>query len=658
MSYYLEREKFYWLKFIFDGTLLFSSFFIIYFIKRGNLSIEIPFKRFLLVLFLLWFISTLFSKKFFTKEKQSYFERLRQYVFADLVLIALLTLSMYLLGWYHLSRFIVFGSIGGFFALEIIYTSSHFFFFTKKNRKKDENYSSIIFFLIEFAFILLTFIALYFVKRNNVRLPEDYQILLLGIFFAWLLISLAIHKFKITPGENYIKTIFPFMRSEIILICFISFVLYFFKLATYSRLIILGSLGLFSFLELAVVSIYYLYSKPDVTDEVLSDFFHSDLIEDKSKEFQEEKREEQPTIYDFPGFSIKTFSIKEKLSRVYLKENLPLLEFISNLIDLERIDITESEVMETRNLSNTKILENESLALFFNQHKVNDFRRINEYFIQANKKLKSGGIFISKFESIAQRKERIYQKLPYVIAKISILIDFVVKRVWPKLPFLKKIYFVLSKGNNRALSMAECLGRLRFCGFERIGSKEIDDFVYFIGKKIEKPLEERTPSYGPIFKQKRVGKDSQILYVYKLRTMYPYSEYIQDYAYEENQLNNRGKIANDFRITAWGRILRKYYLDELPMIINVLKGDLKIYGVRPLSESFFNTYPEHLKKVRTKYKPGLIPPYYADLPQSIEEVWKSEQKYLERYDKKPTQTDFYYFFKSLNNIIFHGAKSE
>ena len=206
--------------------------------------------------------------------------------------------------------------------------------------------------------------------------------------------------------------------------------------------------------------------------------------------------------------------------------------------------------------------------------------------------------------------------------------------------------------------MAECLGRLYFCGFELIDLKEIDNFFYLIAKRVKDPLQDRTPSYGPVFRQKRVGKDRNTFYAYKFRTMYPYSEYVHSYVYEKFKLNKRGKIADDFRITSWGGVFRKYYIDELPGLINLLKGEVKLIGVRPLSETFFGVYPEDLKKARIKYKPGLIPPYYVDLPNSIEEVWESERKYLEKYKKNPIKTDLIYFIKSLNNILFHHAKSE
>jgi len=480
----------------------------------------------------------------------------------------------------------------------------------------------------------------------------------MGIFFTWLLVSLLNHKFSIVKKENYLKTIFPFLRSEIIIISAISFFIFFFKLAMYSRFIIFGSLGLFSILEITIVSVYYIYAKSQISDEEIVDFLHPGLIEEDKQEVIKEDKEKQITIYDFPEFTLRTVSIKEKLKNVYLKKFQSVYKFIENSLNLDKLDILEAEVINTRTPYNIEILDDNSLTFLLNLHKVNDFRRINQYFIEANKKIKLGGILISRFESIEQRRKRIYQKYPYVFAKLFYQFDFIYKRAWPKLPFLKKIYFIISGGNNRILSMAECLGRLSFCGFELLDLQEIDNFFYLIAKRVKDPSQDKTPSYGFIFRQKRIGKNANVFYAYKLRTMHPYSEYIHSYTYEKYKLNNRGKISDDFRITSWGRIFRKHYIDELPGLINLLKRNVKLIGVRPLSETFFSIYPEDLKKARIERKPGLIPPYYVDLPNSIEEVWESERKYLEKYEKNPIKTDLIYFIKSLNNILFHHAKSE
>ena len=68
--------------------------------------------------------------------------------------------------------------------------------------------------------------------------------------------------------------------------------------------------------------------------------------------------------------------------------------------------------------------------------------------------------------------------------------------------------------------------------------------------------------------------------------------------------------------------------------------------------------PEDLKKLRIQFKPGLIPPYYVDLPKSFEEIISSERRYLEKKQKNPFLTDVEYFFKAMKNIVFNGARSK
>lgn len=197
-----------------------------------------------------------------------------------------------------------------------------------------------------------------------------------------------------------------------------------------------------------------------------------------------------------------------------------------------------------------------------------------------------------------------------------------------------------------------------YCGFDIINLKKIRNLVYFIAVKKKEPLSDETPSYGPFIKLKRVGKMGNIINVYKFRTMYPYSEYLQKFIYEKASLQEGGKFSNDFRITAWGRLFRKLWIDELPMLINFFKRQLKLVGVRPLSIHYFNLYPEHVKERRIKYKPGLVPPFYVDLPKTFDEIIASEIKYLNAYEKHPILADTEYFFKACYNIFFNNARSK
>jgi lipopolysaccharide/colanic/teichoic acid biosynthesis glycosyltransferase len=247
--------------------------------------------------------------------------------------------------------------------------------------------------------------------------------------------------------------------------------------------------------------------------------------------------------------------------------------------------------------------------------------------------------------------------MPHFLYLIILPFYFLLHRVFPKLTITKQIYFIITKGKNRVLSKSELLGRLAFCGYEIINETTIEDQFYFVCKKKKTVSEEKSPSYGPIVKLKRIGYNGEPLYIYKLRTMYPYSEFIQGDIYEKYHLDKSGKMKGDYRITSWGKIFRKYFLDEIPQIYNWLKGDLNLVGIRALSEHYFSLYPDDLKQKRINFKPGLIPPYYADLPESFDEIVNSEREYLIQKEKSPILTDIKYFFKASSNILL-GARSK
>ena len=329
---------------------------------------------------------------------------------------------------------------------------------------------------------------------------------------------------------------------------------------------------------------------------------------------------------------------------------------ISNYCNIDKI---QSCIVQTKNINNVQNnLNNEKkLDLVFNFGKVNDIRRINKFHEEVNRLLEIDDIYISCAETIEQRKLRKKKKIFFGFKNIYLFIDFFYKRVIPKLPIFKKVYFLVTKGYNRVLSKSEVLGRVISCGFNIIEIFEYNHLLYVISKKISSPKYDMAPSYGPIFRMKRIGYKGKIIGVFKFRTMHPYSEYCQELIYNENKLSDSGKFNNDYRVTNWGRIFRKFWIDEIPMIINLLRGELSIIGVRPLSKEYFSKYPEDLQKLRIQIKPGLIPPYYADLPNNFDEILLSEEKYIIQKLKNPLKTDIKYFCQAFYNIIFKGARS-
>jgi lipopolysaccharide/colanic/teichoic acid biosynthesis glycosyltransferase len=330
-------------------------------------------------------------------------------------------------------------------------------------------------------------------------------------------------------------------------------------------------------------------------------------------------------------------------------------DFISKYIDVES---EQNLVVATTTAFNIEKQFQPKFDNIVNLKRVNDIRRINKFFEAVNDKMDNGGLFLGNVETYFLRKQRILASYPPVINRMVYTIDFFMRRVSPKVWGLKKIYFFFSRGQNRVLSKAETLGRLYSCGFEVVEESFIEGVFYFLVKKIKEPAFDYSPTYGPLINLKREGKGGKIIKVYKMRTMHAYSEYLQDYIYKNNNLQSGGKFKNDFRITTAGSILRKFWLDELPMLINWLKRDLKIVGVRPLSKHYLSLYPEEFRERRKNYHPGLVPPFYADLPKELDEIIESERRYLDAYDKHPLLTDWRYFWKAFNNIVFKQARSK
>lgn len=97
---------------------------------------------------------------------------------------------------------------------------------------------------------------------------------------------------------------------------------------------------------------------------------------------------------------------------------------------------------------------------------------------------------------------------------------------------------------------------------------------------------------GPvIFKQKRPGKDGRIFKLYKFRTM-------------TNATDENGVLLPDAdRMTSFGRKLRSTSLDELPELINILKGDMSVVGPRPLMVQYLSRYNAHQAR-RHEVRPG------------------------------------------------------
>ena len=114
-----------------------------------------------------------------------------------------------------------------------------------------------------------------------------------------------------------------------------------------------------------------------------------------------------------------------------------------------------------------------------------------------------------------------------------------------------------------------------------------------------------SPGASPIFTQTRVGRDGKEFKFYKFRSMRPNAEKELDQLIPQNEMKGPVfKIKNDPRITKVGRFLRRTSIDELPQLLNVLKGDMSIVGPRPGLPREVALYDEYAKQ-RLFVTPGL-----------------------------------------------------
>jgi exopolysaccharide biosynthesis polyprenyl glycosylphosphotransferase len=114
-------------------------------------------------------------------------------------------------------------------------------------------------------------------------------------------------------------------------------------------------------------------------------------------------------------------------------------------------------------------------------------------------------------------------------------------------------------------------------------------------------------SAGPIFfRQKRVGLNKRQFTMFKFRTMLPDAEQLQEALLHQNEMSGPAfKIKNDPRITIVGKILRKTSIDELPQLLNVLKGDMSLVGPRAMSVRDYEFFDQDWQRRRFSVRPGI-----------------------------------------------------
>lgn len=145
-----------------------------------------------------------------------------------------------------------------------------------------------------------------------------------------------------------------------------------------------------------------------------------------------------------------------------------------------------------------------------------------------------------------------------------------------------------------------------------------------------------------LFYQQRLGKDGHIFELMKFRSMS-----------EQQDRSEMQTLPGDAEVTVIGQFIRRFKIDELPQLFNVLKGDMSIVGPRPCLLSLQKTFNED-GKMRLNVRPGLtgLAQINGNIYLSWEERWAFDRKYVET---QSLLLDLYILIKTVY-IVFFGEK--
>lgn len=152
----------------------------------------------------------------------------------------------------------------------------------------------------------------------------------------------------------------------------------------------------------------------------------------------------------------------------------------------------------------------------------------------------------------------------------------------------------------------------------------------------------KATSTGPIFfLQDRPGQNKQIFKVYKFRTMKPGSD---------KMVKGQEVMKDDDRVTSVGKFLRRTKIDEIPQVLNVLKGEMSLVGPRPERVDSLEEYDDEISK-RLNMKPGMtgLAQVSGNIYLALQDRYKFDVYYIEHYS---LWLDIKIIFRTVGVVLF------
>jgi len=364
------------------------------------------------------------------------------------------------------------------------------------------------------SLIALSFLFFIWIKPASMRVYfphyDEAFVLFLVIRMA---VSIPIRKYSHKGKVLFNDFMVPIIFSDIIILSAVCMLIVGFNHFAYLRLIVFGTIASSLLLEILLFSLYYYYQRLNRnTDNFESVMFYLNQLkaEPVAAEVTPLPEAEYPEGYSAYNLLHYKKLLLEKISE---PAYLYLCSHVNELNDRTLVLSATSRFVVEMTPGLSKVI--------INPQPVNDIKRWNKFFESVNTKLAVVRLYIGCVITNETRKANIFRKYPWGIKYIIYSIYFIFKRILPKVPLLKKIYFFMANGFDRPMSRAEAIGRLYSCGFEVLGNQQFSNRLFFVACKKTEPTFDLKPTYRSLIRLKRIGKDRKIIHVYKLRTMHP-----------------------------------------------------------------------------------------------------------------------------------------
>ncbi|MFP4573507.1 MAG: hypothetical protein ACLFNW_11105 [Desulfobacterales bacterium] len=417
-----------------DFVLLSLCFFIVYFFKTGGFMLPDRYWGLLVLFYSCWFLTSLISKKFQPDEYSDFRSGLKTVFRSACYLAYCISFIIVFFHFTEFSRSQVFVTAALLFALNVAAWALFSAFLLKKPEiRADEAASESVkstaphaqkfsypLMALDLLLLILAFLAISIIKRGHLELPPEYDQLLMILLGLWFLSALPTRKYFISKTAKAVDIFWQWQKSGLIMLASLAVVVFAFRLFHFSRFQGFGTIGLLMILE--ALLLFFMFAGRKEKGEA------KDI---ESVEQVRQVLDQEPVDTD-----IDIESIRQKLfapARFALEDNLganwrAVYQFIGDHADIDEILTFETAVERIYEPIGQRI--NTSPArLFVNLHKLNDVRRLNQFFLEIHKALLPGGYFVGYAHTIRTHHQYVYEKYPRLIAHLIYGADFLFKRV-------------------------------------------------------------------------------------------------------------------------------------------------------------------------------------------------------------------------------------